>query len=158
MLDFGPPPVQEDMDVNVIYLSSVDYSLLGDDEISEMSCGPCDAIFQRPKDSENHLKLLYIWGHLDGTPISRMLIDGGAIINLLTYSFKKMGKSNEELIKKDLDTDYKASLINLLMGCVDCFAWNYQGTIGLSRDLVEHQLPIKAGFRPYKQHARCYKS
>jgi hypothetical protein len=61
-------------------------------------------------------------------------------------------------VKKDLDTDYKASLINLLMGCVDCFAWNYQGTIGLSRDLVEHQLPIKAGFRPYKQHARCYKS
>jgi hypothetical protein len=26
----------------------------------------------------------------------------------------------------------------------------------LSRDLVEHQLPIKAGFRPFKQHARRY--
>ena len=24
----------------------------------------------------------------------------------------------------------------------------------LSRDLVEHRLPIKAGFRPYKQPAR----
>jgi hypothetical protein len=67
-----------------------------------MSFGPRDAVFQRPKDSENHLKLLYIWGHLDGTPISWMLIDGGAIINLLTYSFKKMGKSNEELIKTNM--------------------------------------------------------
>jgi hypothetical protein len=27
---------------------------------------------------------------------------------------------------------------------------------GLSHDLVEHQLPIKAGFRPFKQHARRY--
>jgi hypothetical protein len=28
---------------------------------------------------------------------------------------------------------------------------------GLSRELVEHQLPIKAGFRPYKQGARKFK-
>ena len=27
---------------------------------------------------------------------------------------------------------------------------------GLSRDLVEHCLPIKAGFRPYKQPAMCF--
>jgi hypothetical protein len=27
---------------------------------------------------------------------------------------------------------------------------------GSSRDLVEHRLPIKANFRPYTQHARCY--
>ena len=27
---------------------------------------------------------------------------------------------------------------------------------GLSRDLVEHWLPIKAGFRPYKQPARHF--
>jgi hypothetical protein len=39
---------------------------------------------------------------------------------------------------------------------VDCFAWNYQEMAGLSHDLVEHWLPIKAGFSPFKQHARCY--
>ena len=27
---------------------------------------------------------------------------------------------------------------------------------GLSRDLVEHRLSIKAGFRPYKQPARQF--
>ena len=27
---------------------------------------------------------------------------------------------------------------------------------GFSRDLVEHRLPIKAGFRPYKQPARRF--
>jgi hypothetical protein len=91
------------MDVNVIYLSSVDYSLVGVDEVVEMSFGPHDAMFQRMKDSENHLKPLYICGHLDGKPISQMLIDGGTIINLMSYSFfKKMGKSDEELIKTNM--------------------------------------------------------
>jgi hypothetical protein len=91
------------MDVNVIYLSSVEYSLVGDDEVAEMSFGPHDAMFQRTKDSENHLKPLYICWHLDGKPISQMLIDGGTIINLMSYSFfKKVGKSDEELIKTNM--------------------------------------------------------
>jgi len=29
---------------------------------------------------------------------------------------------------------------------------------GLSPDLVEHRLPIKAGFKPYKQLARLFNS
>jgi hypothetical protein len=91
------------MDVNVIYLSPVDYSLIGDDGVVEMSFGPHDAIFPRPKDSENLLKPLYIRGHLDCTPISRMLIDGGSIINFMPYSFfKKKGKIDEELIKTNM--------------------------------------------------------
>jgi hypothetical protein len=103
MLDYEPSSVREDMDVNVIYLSFVDYSLVGDDEVAEMSFGPCDVVFQRPKDSENHLKSLYIQGHLDGMPILRMLVDGGTIINLMSYSFfKKMGKSDKELIKTNM--------------------------------------------------------
>jgi hypothetical protein len=103
MLDYEPSPVREDMYVNVIYLSSVDYSLVDDDEVEEMSFGPRDAMFQRLKDSKNHLKPLYIRGHFDGTPISQMLVDGGAITNLMPYSFfKKMGKSDEELIKTNM--------------------------------------------------------
>jgi hypothetical protein len=103
MLDYEPLLVREDMDVNVIYLSSIDYSLVGDDEVVEMSFGPRDTVFHRPKDSENHLKPLYTWGHLDGMPISRMLIGRGAIINLMRYAFfKKMGKSDEELFKANM--------------------------------------------------------
>jgi hypothetical protein len=100
------------MDVNVIYLSSVEYSLVGDDEVAETSFGPHDAMFQRTKDSENHLKPLYICWHLDGKPISQMLIDGGTIINLMSYSFfKKMGNSDEELIKTNMTIHG--------IGCVD---------------------------------------
>jgi hypothetical protein len=33
------------------------------------------------------------------------------------------------------------------------FAWDYTEMPGLSKELVEHRLPIKASFRPYKQGA-----
>jgi hypothetical protein len=38
-----------------------------------------------------------------------------------------------------------------------CFAWDYTKMLGLSRELVEHRLPIKVGFRPYKQGAQDFK-
>jgi hypothetical protein len=45
----------------------------------------------------------------------------------------------------------------LLKAYTCCFAWDYTEISGLSRDLVKHRLPIKAGFRPYKQGARNFK-
>jgi hypothetical protein len=57
-------------------------------------------------------------------------------------------------VKKNLGANYMDNLVELLREYVDCFAWSYQEMPGLSHDLVEHRLPIKANFRPIKQHAR----
>ena len=59
-------------------------------------------------------------------------------------------------VKRDLEADYKSELIALVKEYVDCFALEYHEMPGLSRELVEHRLPIKAGFRPYKQPARKF--
>jgi hypothetical protein len=56
-----------------------------------------------------------------------------------------------------LDVNQKQEIIELLKAYTCCFAWDYTKMPGLSRELVEHQLPIKAGFRPYKQGARNFK-
>ncbi|XP_059663595.1 uncharacterized protein LOC132309293 [Cornus florida] len=53
-----------------------------------------------------------------------------------------------------LEPDFKAELILLLREYKDCFAWNYIEMPGLPRQLVEHRLPIKEGFRPFKQVPR----
>jgi hypothetical protein len=46
---------------------------------------------------------LYIRGHIDGERISRILIDGGAAVNLMLYSvFKKLGREDNELMKTNL--------------------------------------------------------
>ncbi|XP_058211507.1 uncharacterized protein LOC131323676 [Rhododendron vialii] len=57
-------------------------------------------------------------------------------------------------ISQLLPEDVKRKLIQLLMEFKSCFAWNYDELPGLSRDLVEHKLPIQAGFRPFKQPPR----
>ena len=59
-------------------------------------------------------------------------------------------------VNKNLSAEYKADLVKLLKEYIDCFAWDYSEMPSLSRDLVEHHLPIKAGFRPYKQPAKCF--
>ena len=39
-------------------------------------------------------------GHINGKPVSRVLVDGGAIVNLMPYSlFRKLGGKDEKLIK-----------------------------------------------------------
>jgi hypothetical protein len=49
------------------------------------------------------MKALYMKGHINGKPISWMLVDGGAIVNLMPYTlFKKLGGSDEELVKTNM--------------------------------------------------------
>ena len=64
--------------------------------------------------------------------------------------------SRPTFVNKNLSVEYKANLIKLLKEYIDCFAWEYSEMPGLSRDLVEHHLPIKASFKPYKQPARYF--
>ena len=59
-------------------------------------------------------------------------------------------------VNANLSDDCKAALIKLLKEYIDYFAWEYSEMHGLNRDLVEHRLPIKAGFRPYKQTSRHF--
>jgi hypothetical protein len=60
-------------------------------------------------------------------------------------------------INKTLETDPRNEMIDLLKEYSDCFAWNYTEMPGLSREIVEHRLPIKSGFRPFKQKARTFR-
>lgn len=53
-----------------------------------------------------------------------------------------------------LPDDVKAKFIQLLNEFICCFAWDYDEMPGLSRDLVEHKLPILPGFMPFKQPPR----
>jgi hypothetical protein len=60
-------------------------------------------------------------------------------------------------VNKTLETDPRDEMIGLLKEYSDCFAWNYTDMTGLSHEIVEHRLPIKASFRPFKQKARTFR-
>jgi hypothetical protein len=99
LVDYSSSPERMNLYINVIHMSMDGY-VLSEEDIAHLDFGPKESIFQKPKATENHLKALYMKGHINGKPISRMLVDGGAIVNLMPYSlFKKLGGSDDELIK-----------------------------------------------------------
>jgi hypothetical protein len=61
------------------------------------------------------------------------------------------------LVNKTLETNPRNEMIGLFKEYSDCFAWNYTEMPGLSQEIVEHRLPIKSGFRPFKQRARTFR-
>jgi hypothetical protein len=60
-------------------------------------------------------------------------------------------KPRPPFISAKLDSSFRKELTELLKEYKDCFAWDYSEMPGLDRSIVEHRLPIKLGFRPYKQ-------
>jgi hypothetical protein len=94
LVDYEASLERPGMDVNVITFS-VDCTIVGDDEpvVAQFDFGPKEAAFTKPKESVNHLKSLFVHGHIDGIPIAKMLVDGGAAVNLMPYSlYRKLGK------------------------------------------------------------------
>src|ERR1044072_6972687 len=57
-------------------------------------------------------------------------------------------------ISAKIDPSLKSQMISLLKEFKDCFAGDYNEMPGLSRDLVEHRLPIRPDKRPIKQSPR----
>ena len=60
------------------------------------------AIFDKPV-KHRHLKALYVKGFVDGKSMNKMLVDGGASVNLMPYTtFRKLGKGLGDLMETDM--------------------------------------------------------
>ena len=59
-------------------------------------------------------------------------------------------------VSEKLNPEVRAEVIQLLKEYKDCFAWDYDEMLGLSRELVELKLPIKDGKKPIKQSPRRF--
>jgi hypothetical protein len=98
--DGSAPPTG--MAINMVFTLPTEFRGT-EEEVALMCLDPMEAVFEKPEGSSQHLKPLYVRGHIDGKPISRMLIDSGAAVNLISYSiFKKLGREDDELIKTNL--------------------------------------------------------
>nr|ABA97752.2 retrotransposon protein, putative, unclassified [Oryza sativa Japonica Group] len=207
------PSTKEDMDINMVYMLPIEFCAMDEAEVAQFSLGPKDAVFEKPDESNCHMKPLYLKGHIDGKPLGRgdnelkktnMILNGfngepkeakGIFSVELTMGNKTLptaffivdvqGANLEWLQKRvqeyrstkndigetieDFDEVEKlgqgftsadpleeVKIIELLKEYVDCFAWEYHEMPGLSRELVEHRLPIKPGFSPYKQPPRRF--
>ena len=79
--------------------------------MAQWICQEESATFEKPE-KHLHLKALYLKGFIDGKPLTKMLVDGGAAINMMPYStFKKLGKRTEDLCPTDMRlTDFSGNI------------------------------------------------
>ena len=84
--------------------SSDDEELEFSDQIAQLALDPMMAIFEKLADNERqHLKALFVKGRFDGQPMTMILIDGGAAINIMPYAvYRKLGKGDQDLTKTDM--------------------------------------------------------
>jgi hypothetical protein len=101
----GSPGGEEDwreeqptlMDVNMVFTISAEFRA-PTETVAELTLGVGCAMFKKPENLGAHMKRLFIQGHLDGTRIGHMLMDGGASINILPLSqFKRLGHIEGDL-------------------------------------------------------------
>jgi hypothetical protein len=87
------------MDINMVFTLMAKFRCV-EEEVAQMCLGPKEAMLKKPQESSHQLKPLYIRGHIVGKPISRLLIDGSAAVNLMPYTvFKKLGWEDDKLVK-----------------------------------------------------------
>ncbi|KAG0548792.1 hypothetical protein BDA96_01G197800 [Sorghum bicolor] len=74
------------------------------DEIAQLALDPMTAIFEKLDDNERqHLNALFVKGKVDGQPMTKILVDGGAAINIMPYAvYQKLGKGDQDLTKTDM--------------------------------------------------------
>jgi hypothetical protein len=61
LMDYSSSPNRMNLEINVVHLF-VDGSVPTKEDFTHLDFGPKDAIFQKPKDTDNHLKALYMKG------------------------------------------------------------------------------------------------
>jgi hypothetical protein len=90
------------MEVNMMFTIPAEFCAPRHDVV-ELVVGVERAVFEKPKKAEEHMKSLFIRGHLDGAPVGHMLVDGGASVNILPLSvFKKLGHGEGDLKRTNL--------------------------------------------------------
>jgi hypothetical protein len=98
--DGSLPPIGTDINMMFTLLAKFRGA---EEEVAQICYGPKEAVFEKPEESSQHLKPLYVRGHIDGRPISRMPVDSSAAINLMSYSvFKKFGREDNNFMKTHL--------------------------------------------------------
>ncbi|CAL8993401.1 unnamed protein product [Prunus brigantina] len=154
--------------------SSVDYNiLLGRDWIHQTGCIP-SSLFQllffwdgqrrllvhwageslQPNSPINLIEFLHEAGEADTLTIDDLETAPadrpGIRVVMITPRSRTEAEPRPLFVSQLLSPELAAEIVGLLHEYKDCFAWDYHEMPGLPRSLVEHELKIKEGFRPFQ--------
>ncbi|PUZ69823.1 hypothetical protein GQ55_2G145500 [Panicum hallii var. hallii] len=93
-------------DAHMVFVLPAEFHAPGREEVpvAQLDLGPRPVIFEKPREKNyRHLKALYLRGYINSQPVSRMLVDTGAAVNIMPYSvLRKLGHSVRNLIKTNI--------------------------------------------------------
>jgi hypothetical protein len=90
------------VEINMVFELSREFHLL-EDAAARLDVGGKKGHFLETGPLGQHMRPLYIKGHLDETPVNQMLVDGGAYVKIMSWSlFSKLGHKEEELLKTNM--------------------------------------------------------
>jgi hypothetical protein len=92
----------------------------------------------------------------DFNDVGKLEQEFSSVDELVEINLGKEQPARPTYVNQNLSHDQKGMMCELLEEFQDYFAWDYSEMPGLSRELVEHALPIEHEFMPYKQLARSF--
>jgi hypothetical protein len=108
--EWRPKPTRADAktsaDAHTVFVLPTEFHTQGREElpIAQLDLGPRPVIFEKPRAKNyKHLKTLYLKGYINGQPVNKMLVDTGAVVNIMPYSgLHRLGRSTGDLIKTNI--------------------------------------------------------
>lgn len=72
--------------------------------VAQLALDPIQAWFDKQEEKgQRHLRVLYIKGHVDGRPMTKILVDRGASVNIMPHIiFRKLGLGKEDMVETDM--------------------------------------------------------
>ena len=94
-----------------------------EEAVAQLNLEPIQSTFEKPEDEKRkYLKALYLKGFVDGKPVTKMLVDGGAAVKIMPYAMlHKLEKGIEDLTKTDMMLKDFEGVVSPAVGalCVD---------------------------------------
>jgi hypothetical protein len=87
----------------MVFVIPEEFRAPGDSDVVELAVEAEQAVFEKPTKPGGHMKLLYVKGHIDGTLVGCMMIDGGASVNIMPLTLlEKLGCHEDDLKKTNM--------------------------------------------------------
>jgi len=102
--------------VNMVFILPMEFKAPLDDiekVVVQFLLDLVEATFEKPEDREHkHLKPLLLKGYVNGKPMTKMLVNIGAAVNLMSYAaFRKLGLGEEDLVQTNMIlTDFEGDV------------------------------------------------
>ena len=119
------------MPINMVFIMPKEFMAPGDEDhepeleeaMAQLNLEPVPAMFEKSEDDKRqHLKALFLKGFVDGKPVTKMLVDGGAAVNIMPYvMLHKLGKNQDDLTNTDMMLKNFEGVVSPALGalCVD---------------------------------------